>query len=741
ADVLFNSWVSGTYSKVISGTGNVTISGADVTYTGDNTYTGATINYGTLRIGANGTTGSVVADGGITNTGNVYFNRSDNPTYAGVISGSGNVRLMNSTTFTGNSTYTGETILAANATLTLGANGTSGSVANSSLISFADGATLRLNRSDDLTIASSIYRAGGTNYLIKDGAGNVTLTSTSGQNTFAGTVTVNAGSLIVQGALGASSAVAVQNNNATVIYNSSSNQSLATLNGTGSFQKLGTGALLLTTSSGFTGNTTVTGGTLDLRNTVIGGNITNNADVLFNSWVSGTYSKVISGTGNVTISGADVTYTGDNTYTGATTIYGILRVGANGTIGNLASSNISGSGTLTFNRSNAVEYAGNISGTVEVKKYGNGTLSLTGTNTQTTAVNVYAGALQIGNGSTAGSLTSNIILSSGAAAIFNRSDDLQYGGNISGTGAMLTQLGSGTLTLTGLSTYTGATNVSAGSIIFTNNARPSTSGFTGTGNVTITPAGSAFTSAFSTGSYTYANTLGSLTIGNASSSANANITVNAALGIAGNINLYGGNIAVNSALTTAGSSIIRLAAAPNGNITQGASGNITTSGLALLGGNANLTNVNNSVSTLAAQDVANMSFVNAGNLIIGAVNPTGVDVTGTINITAQSGNISLTEALATTSNASNAIVLNAGAGTAAGTATGGNILISGNGSVSVGSGGRATLFTGSIANSTGLTNLVGSGSGNFRYNSNASSTGYNSTAAALGAGTYAVYRE
>ncbi|MBU3637949.1 YDG domain-containing protein, partial [Polynucleobacter sp. es-MAR-4] len=42
---------------------------------------------------------------------------------------------------------------------------------------------------------------------------------------------------------------------------------------------------------------------------------------------------------------------------------------------------------------------------------------------------------------------------------------------------------------------------------------------------------------------------------------------------------------------------------------------------------------------------------------------------------------------------------------------------------------------------TGLTNLVGSGSGNFRYNSNASSTGYNSTAAALGAGTYAVYRE
>ncbi|MBU3637951.1 autotransporter-associated beta strand repeat-containing protein, partial [Polynucleobacter sp. es-MAR-4] len=72
------------------------------------------------------------------------YNGGTSGTFSGVISGTGHfaVAANASATLTGNSTYTGETILAANATLTLGANGTSGSVANSSLISFADGATL-----------------------------------------------------------------------------------------------------------------------------------------------------------------------------------------------------------------------------------------------------------------------------------------------------------------------------------------------------------------------------------------------------------------------------------------------------------------------------------------------------------------------------------------------------------------------------------------------------------------------
>ncbi|NLT15081.1 MAG: hypothetical protein GXY05_12140, partial [Clostridiales bacterium] len=97
----------------------------------------------------------------------------------------------------------------------------------------------------------------------------------------------------------------------------------------------------------------------------------------------------------------------------------------------------------------------------------------------------------------------------------------------------------------------------------------------------------------------------------------------------------------------------------------------------------------------------------------------------------------LTGAIATTDTGSSAVVLNAGKDTAAGTSTGGNIIVSG-GSVTVGAGGRATLYSGDVSDSTGLTALVGSGSGNFRYNSDESVSNFSTP---LGSGIYAVYRE
>jgi autotransporter-associated beta strand protein len=49
-------------------------------------------------------------------------------------------------------------------------------------------------------------------------------------------------------------------------------------------------------------------------------------------------------------------------------------------------------------------------------------------------------------------------IANNAALAFNRSDDVTYGGVISGTGS-LTQAGSGQLTLTGTNTFTGGTTV------------------------------------------------------------------------------------------------------------------------------------------------------------------------------------------------------------------------------------------------------------------------------------------
>jgi hypothetical protein len=84
------------------------------------------------------------------------------------------------------------------------------------------------------------------------------------------------------------------------------------------------------------------------------------------------------------------------------------------------------------------------------------------------------------------------------------------------------------------------------------------------------------------------------------------------------------------------------------------------------------------------------------------------------------------------------MIFNAGSSTAAGTSTGGNIIISGSPTFTTGSGGRMTYYTGSISGSTGLTSLIGSGSNRFRYNSDETTTNYS---AALSSGKYAIYRE
>ena len=116
----------------------------------------------------------------------------------------------------------------------------------------------------------------------------------------------------------------------------------------------------------------------------------------------------------------------------------------------------------------------------------------------------------------------------------------------------------------------------------------------------------------------------------------------------------------------------------------------------------------------------------------------GITRTGAVSISTLSGDLTLNQSVATTSTANNAVVLNAGSAAAAGTGAGGNLIVNGGSTVTVGSGGQATLYTGTVAGSTGLTALVGSGSGRFRYNSDETTTNFTS---ALGAGVNAVYRE
>jgi len=207
------------------------------------------------------------------------------------------------------------------------------------------------------------------------------------------------------------------------------------------------------------------------------------------------------------LNAAGWTFLGANTYTGTTRITtGTLTLGNGGTAGSLSpSSTITGAaaGTLRFNRSDTivsgVAFNNVIGGTISVTQMGSGTVVLAGANTYTGTTSVNAGTLQIGNAGTAGSLSgsSTITGSAGGTLAFSRADN--YGGNFGNTiggGLAVSQIGTGTLTLSGSNSYTGSTTVSNGSLV-----AGSTNAFGAqSGNITV--AGGAL----NLGNYTFART-------------------------------------------------------------------------------------------------------------------------------------------------------------------------------------------------------------------------------------------
>src|SRR5690606_26970897 len=130
-------------------------------------------------------------------------------------------------------------------------------------------------------------------------------------------------------------------------------------------------------------------------------------------------------------------------------------------------------------------------------------------------------------------------------------------------------------------------------------------------------------------------------------------------------------------------------------------------------------------------------FRHVDELTVGSVGTTvGISATGSIDLSTNSGDLIVDEIIATTDSTASAITLNAGRLASAGTATGGNVLLAASDALSVGAGGRATIYTGSIEHSVGVSDAAGSA--HFRYGSDETTTNYT---AALGTGTYAIYRE
>ncbi len=200
--------------------------------TGANSYTGGTtISGGTLQLGDGGTSGAVLGD--IVNNAALVFNRSDDTSFAGVISGTGSVLKTGAGTLalTGTNTYSGGTsinqgtlqVTSASAlgtgALTVGGTGVlraSGSFAYGNSVTLAASVgTFEVDASQALTLSGVV---GGTGGLTKTGDGLLILT---GANTYSGVTTISAGTLQIGNGGETGAIVGDVVNNANLVFNRS----------------------------------------------------------------------------------------------------------------------------------------------------------------------------------------------------------------------------------------------------------------------------------------------------------------------------------------------------------------------------------------------------------------------------------------------------------------------------------------------------------------------------------------
>ncbi len=376
-----------------------------------------------------------------------------------------------------------------------------------------------------------------------------------------------------------------------------------------------------------------------------------------------------------------------------------------GTAGNGVS--ISGAASLT---ANTTGYTGNINiaGENTNATAGNAAINISNAASSITARNLVT-FLSSGLGSGVSLVAAGNITTSGELQIENPASGT-ISGIVSGAGMLRKRggTGAGVLSLTNTNTYTGGTTANGGILQVGNGG---TTGTLGTGAISV-------------GAVLAVKRSDTFEISESISGVGQLMQIGTGRTILTGTNSYAGRTTISG-----------------GALQVGNGGNTGTLGRGdvILSNDSSLNFVRSSITAIDNKitGAGNVSASITGDSSSLSVNK-DIDLTnGTINLAADS-NLMVAAKLATTSSSSSAIVLNAGKAKAAGDSSGGDIVISGASNISVGDGGRATLMTGSVSGSTGLSGLIGEGSGRFRYNSNESTKNYT---AALGTGLYAIYRE
>lgn len=189
--------------------------------------------------------------------------------------------------------------------------------------------------------------------------------------------------------------------------------------------------------------------------------------VVSNSTSSYTFSQ--GAAGNRISGGASLTKNGSgsltllevNDYSGPTTINnGTLLVGNGIATANIGSGNVTNKSALEFNLPDTQVVSAAISGSGSLTNDGSGTLILTGNNSYTGNTVINAGILQVGLGSSSGSLGTGAVTNNSTLNL-NRSGSLAVNNAIAGTGTLINS-GSGIVTLGGVNSYLNNTYINNG---------------------------------------------------------------------------------------------------------------------------------------------------------------------------------------------------------------------------------------------------------------------------------------
>ncbi|MCW2349934.1 autotransporter domain-containing protein [Sphingobium sp. B12D2B] len=338
------------FSGRITGTGGLNVSAGTLTLTNASDFEGGLgiSNGATVNLGNGGTTGSITAN--VTNYGTLLFDRADDVSYLGQISGQGTVIKTGDNIVTFGGSMSGVQLDVQQGTaLFVGTISNNVNVAEQGELVFANPAT-----------TSYKGRLSGTGTVLKTGTGTITFSGDS--SGFAGDATIDGGTVLLTGKLGGTLLIdtagtlqvgnglkngdllADATNNGTLIFNQIGDYDYTgALSGNGGLIKQGEGTLLLSGDYGYTGSTVVQAGRVRLL-----AQLDSATDLVVDD-------------GEFDLSGTDQTVAGLSG-AGGTVSLGTSTLTVNQSSNTLFGGSFSGSGTIALNGPSSAPVSINLTG-------------------------------------------------------------------------------------------------------------------------------------------------------------------------------------------------------------------------------------------------------------------------------------------------------------------------------------------------------------------------------------------